>query len=86
MMCVWMLTVSCVDIGSVRALPLFAVSGLTVLWSKSMSLVFSLHSSTGLNPVSILMDSFRDSSLLALAMSMSSFSLVGSAMFCSSWR
>lgn len=51
------------------------------LCSVSMSFTLSLHSSMGLRPVSMLIDSFRANGLLALAMSIFSFSLVGSLMF-----
>jgi len=67
--------------GMVLALPFLAVVGFTVLWSRSKSLALSLVSSTGLSPVSMLSCSFMDRSFPALAMSICSFSLVGSAMF-----
>lgn len=46
-----------------------------------MSLTLNLHSSTGRNPVSMLICNFSERVVLALAMSIRSFSLVGSAMF-----
>lgn len=49
-----------------------------------MSLTFSLHSSTGRSPVSLLNVSLVDITVLAFAMSASIRSFVGSAMFCSS--
>jgi len=72
-------------IGSVLGLPLLAVVGLITLCSKSTSLTLSLHNSTGLNPVSMLIDSFIDSVFPASAISIESFSLVGSVMFLASW-
>ena len=45
-------------IGKVLGLPFFAVVGVMSLWSRSMSFTFRLHSSMGLNPVSLLIVSF----------------------------
>lgn len=69
------------DTFRVLGAPCLAVIGLMTLCSVSMSFTLSRHSSTGLKPVSILIESFRAKGLLALAMSIFSFSLVGSLMF-----
>ena len=57
--------------------PFFAVVGYMVLCSRSMSLTFRLHSSTGLSPVSIDICSFMLSMFLALLIIFSSFAFVG---------
>ncbi|MBA7494981.1 hypothetical protein ES702_05560 [subsurface metagenome] len=62
---------------SVLGAPFLAVVGYMVLWFKSMSLTFRLHSSMGLNPVSLLVVSLVDVGLWALAISMFRFSVVG---------
>jgi len=71
-------------IGMVLGFPPLAVVGFTVLCSRSMSLTLRLHSSTGLSPVSMLSCSFVPSTVPALAISIKSFSLVGSATFLAS--
>ena len=64
--------------------PCLAVIGLIAPCSVSMSLTFSLHSSTGLKPVSRLIVSLSASGWLAFAISICSFSFVGSLMFLAS--
>ena len=83
-MCSWIFSVRVCDIGIVLGFPLLAVVGLTVLCSRSMSLTLSLVRSTGRSPVFMLSCSFIERSFPALAMSICSFSLVGSAMFLAS--
>lgn len=76
---IWSCIVVCrlLDIFKVLGEPFFAVVGHMVLWLKSTSSTFRLHSSTGLNPVSLLILSLIDNTLPDEAMSFSSFSLVG---------
>ena len=57
--------------------PFLAVFEWISFCSRSMSLTCSWHSSMGLNPHSLLMDSFMDITFPALAIIISSFSLVG---------
>jgi len=85
-MCSWSFCVKLADIGIVRGFPLLAVVGFTVLCSMSMSFTFSLHSSMGLNPVSMLRVNFVANSFPAVAMIIIIFSLVASAMFLASSR
>jgi len=62
---------------SILGEPFLAVVGYIVFRSMSMSLTFRLHSSIGLSPVSLLIVSFVDMVLRALAISMFMFSVVG---------
>ncbi len=80
------LVVRLADIDTTLGFPFLAVVGFTVLWSRSMSLTLSLHSSTGLKPVSMLICSLMLSLFGACAISIISFSLVGSVMRLASWR
>jgi len=52
------------SIGMVLALPLLAVVGVIVLWSGSMSLAFSVHTSMGRSPYLLIL-SLSASPLLA---------------------
>ena len=67
---------------SVLGAPFFAVVGYMVLWSVSMSLTFRFISSIGRSPVSLLSLSFIDSFVLALAINISIFCVVGILLLC----
>ena len=76
-MCVCIMVCKLLLIFRVLGAPNFAVFGYISLCSRSMSLTLRLHSSTGLNPVSMLIVSCVASVLDAFAMNISSFSFVG---------
>ncbi len=83
-MCSCIVAVRFSDIFNVLGAPCFAVIGCTVLVAVSMSFTLSRHSSIGRKPVSLLSCSFVDVGFLAFAMSIWSFSVVGSVMSCAS--
>jgi len=85
-MCSWILVVSSVDILRVLGLPFLAVIGVTTFSSMWMSFGVSLHSSIGLNPVSMLSWIFSDSLLLASAISIKILSFFGGIISLSSGR
>lgn len=62
---------------SFRGEPCFAVVEYIMRCSRSMSLTLRLHSSTGLSPVSLLIESLMDNIRPADAVSISICSLVG---------
>ena len=76
-MCVCSLSVSVLEIFSILGAPCFAVVGYTVFCSRFMSLAFSVISSMGLSPVSLLSVSLMLSVCPACAISWFRFSVVG---------
>ena len=83
MMCSWSIALRVCGIFRVRAAPCLAVVGVISLCSRSMSFGVRLHTSTGLSP-SIDRLSFVAILFPALAIIISSFSLVGTCMALSS--